>query len=95
MQREQAIRIAQYSPSSLIFCNNYKREVKKVMKGTIKTLKESFGFVKVEDQDKDYFFHMSEAIQFASLSIGDTVEFSEGIGRKGDTVAVSVELLEQ
>lgn len=71
------------------------REVKKVMKGTIKTLRESFGFITVEGQDKDLFFHKSETSQFESLEEGDTVEFSEGEGRRGDTVAVTVEKIEE
>lgn len=61
------------------------------MKGTIKTLRESYGFITVEGQDKDLFFHKSETSQFESLEEGDKVEFSEGEGRRGDTVAVTVE----
>jgi len=65
------------------------------MKGTIKTLRESFGFIEVEGQEKDLFFHKSETSQFEQLSVGDSVEFDEGEGRRGDTVAVTVEKIEQ
>ena len=61
------------------------------MKGTIKTLRESFGFIEVEGQEKDLFFHKSETSLFESLSIGDKVEFDIGEGRRGDDVAVTVE----
>ena len=64
------------------------------MKGTIKTLKATFGFIAVEDQDKDLFFHSSETSQFESLQEGDKVDFSEGAGRRGDIVAVTVEKIE-
>ncbi|MBA7603810.1 hypothetical protein ES703_10928 [subsurface metagenome] len=65
------------------------------MKGTIKTLKPTFGFITVEGQDKDLFFHSSETSQFESLQEGDKVEFDEGEGRRGDTVAVTVQKIEQ
>jgi len=64
------------------------------LKGTIKNLRDSFGFIEVEGQEKDLFFHMSESSQFESFSIGDKVEFDEGTGRRGDTVAVAVEKIE-
>ena len=65
------------------------------MKGTIKTLRESFGFIEVEGQEKDLFFHKSETSQFESLSIGDKIEFEIGEGRRGDDVAVTVEKIEK
>lgn len=64
------------------------------MKGTIKTLKSTFGFITVEGQNKDLFFHSSETSQFENLQEGDNVEFDEGEGRKGDTVAITVEKIE-
>jgi len=64
------------------------------MQGTIKNLRESFGFIEVEGREKDLFFHSSETSQFEGLAIGDKVEFDEGTGRKGDTVAVTVEKVE-
>jgi len=65
------------------------------MQGTIKTLRESFGFIEVEDREKDLFFHSSETSQFEGLSIGDKVEFEIGEGRRGDEVAKTVERVEQ
>jgi len=65
------------------------------LKGTIKNLRDSFGFIEVEGQEKDLFFHMSESSQFESFSIGDKVEFDLGTGRRGDEVAVAVEKIEQ
>ena len=65
------------------------------MQGTIKGLRESFGFIEVEDREKDLFFHSSETSQFEGLSIGDKVEFEIGEGRRGDDVAVTVEKIEQ
>lgn len=69
------------------------------MKGTIKTLREGYGFLTVEgkegEETKDLFFHSSECSQYETFEEGDTVEFSEGIGRKGDTVAVAVEKIEK
>jgi len=65
------------------------------LKGTIKNLRDSFGFIEVEGQEKDLFFHMSESSQFESFSIGDKVEFDLGEGRRGDEVAVAVEKIEQ
>jgi len=65
------------------------------MQGTIKGSRESFGFIEVEDREKDLFFHSSETSQFEGLSIGDKVEFEIGEGRRGDDVAVTVEKIEQ
>lgn len=66
------------------------------MKGTIKTLREGYGFLTVEGEEtKDLFFHSSECSQYESFEVGDRVEYSEGIGRRGDTVAVAVEKIEQ
>jgi len=65
------------------------------MKGTIKTLRESYGFITIEGKDdqekKDLFFHSSETSLFESLQEGDKVEFDIGEGRRGDDVAVTVE----
>jgi len=65
------------------------------MQGKIKNLRDSFGFIEVEGREKDLFFHMSESSQFEGFSVGDKVEFELGTGRRGDTVAVTVEKIEQ
>lgn len=72
---------------------------KDMKKGTIKTLKESFGFITVEgkegEEPRDLFFHQSECSQFESFEQGDEVEFEIGKGRRGDDVATVVEKVEQ
>ena len=70
------------------------------MKGKIKSMLASYGFITPEtsnedEEVKDLFFHKSETSQFEQLSVGDSVEFDEGEGRRGDTVAVTVEKIEQ
>jgi CspA family cold shock protein len=55
------------------------------MTGTIKTLKNGFGFIAVEGKD-DLFFHVSElaeGVDFDSLQEGQAVSFEEGSGPKG------------
>jgi len=45
-----------------------------------------FGFISVEGQDKDLFFHASElqdGVDFNSLKEGQVVEFEMGDGPKG------------
>lgn len=81
----------------LFYCNNRKREVISIMKGTIKSLLSSYGFITPEgskEDDKDLFFHKSGTSNFYELSVGDTVEYEEGEGKKGDVVAVDVEKIE-
>lgn len=53
--------------------------------GTIKVLKNGYGFIKVEGRDKDLFFHASEVANdgFNSLREGQTVTFEEGESPKG------------
>ena len=54
--------------------------------GTIKkVMDKGFGFIGVEGQDKDLFFHMNELqnVDFDSLQEGDTVEFETEDGPKG------------
>lgn len=57
------------------------------MKGTIARLMDKgFGFISVEGQDKDLFFHASElqdGVDFNSLKEGQVVEFEMGDGPKG------------
>lgn len=44
-----------------------------------------YGFIKVEGQEKDLFFHANEfqGADFESLNEGDTVEFEVTEGQKG------------
>lgn len=53
--------------------------------GTIKVLKNGYGFIKVEGQEKDLFFHASEVANdgFNSLREGQNVTFEEGDSPKG------------
>lgn len=53
--------------------------------GTIKVLKNGYGFIKVEGRDKDLFFHASEVANdgFNSLREGQTVSFEESDSPKG------------
>ncbi len=54
--------------------------------GTIAVLKDKgFGFIKVEDGEKDVFFHANELqnVQFNDLQEGDKVEFEVTEGQKG------------
>jgi CspA family cold shock protein len=57
-----------------------------MQKGTIKKVMEKgFGFIGVEGQEKDLFFHMNELqnFDFNDLREGDTVEFETEDGPKG------------
>lgn len=69
------------------------------MKGKIKSLLSSYGFItpesSSEEEAKDLFFHKSGVSQFYELRVGDVVEYDEGIGKKGDTIAVAVEKIEK
>ena len=62
-------------------------------KGTIKRLMDrGFGFIKIEEQEEDLFFHRNELIdvQFADLREGQEVEFEVARGRDGRQQAVKV-----
>lgn len=62
--------------------------------GTIKVLKNGYGFISVDGQKKDVFFHRSDLINglaFHSLEEGVEVEFEEAHGKKGPK-AVKVSL---
>jgi len=57
-----------------------------MQKGTIKkVMDKGFGFIGVEGQEKDLFFHMNELqnFDFNDLREGDTVEFETEDGPKG------------
>ncbi|NCS99895.1 cold shock domain-containing protein [Candidatus Parcubacteria bacterium] len=57
------------------------------MTGTIaKLMDQGFGFIAVEGQEKDLFFHateLQEGIDFNSLKEGQAVSFEMGEGPKG------------
>lgn len=69
------------------------------MKGKIKSLLSSYGFITPESSEgeevTDKFFHKSSTSNFYELSVGDAVEYDEGEGKKGDVVAVTVEKIEE
>ena len=56
------------------------------MTGTIKSLTEKgFGFISVEGQEKDLFFHSNSlvGVQYNELREGDTVSFETEMSPKG------------
>jgi CspA family cold shock protein len=56
------------------------------MEGTIKTLTEKgFGFITVEGESKDLFFHSNElkGVSFNELKVGDKVSFDRADSPKG------------
>lgn len=56
------------------------------MTGTIKTKTDKgFGFITVEGQEKDLFFHSNDlvGISFDELNVGDTVSFEIAQSDKG------------
>ncbi|HRH31634.1 MAG TPA: cold shock domain-containing protein [Candidatus Paceibacterota bacterium] len=62
------------------------------MNGVIKSLKEKgFGFIKIEGQEKELFFHMRGlvGVSFDELREGDAVTFDMEDGEKGPS-AVNV-----
>ncbi|MBP6926342.1 MAG: cold shock domain-containing protein [Candidatus Pacebacteria bacterium] len=62
------------------------------MNGVIKSLKEKgFGFIKIEGQEKELFFHMNSlvGVSFDELRDGDAVTFDMEDGLKGPS-AVNV-----
>lgn len=56
------------------------------MEGTIKTLTDKgFGFITVDGEDKDLFFHRNELkdVNYEDLKIGDRVSFDKADSPKG------------
>ena len=56
------------------------------MEGTIKTLTDrGFGFITVDGEDKDLFFHSNElqGITFDKLEVGDKMSFEKADSDKG------------
>jgi len=68
------------------------------LKGKIKSLLSSYGFITPESSEdeevKDLFFHKSGASQFYQLSVGDVVEYEETEGKRGEIIATTVEKIE-
>ena len=63
------------------------------MEGIIKTLvtDKGFGFITVDGEDKDLFFHKNElsGVSYEDLKVGDRVSFEKADSEKGPN-AVSV-----
>jgi len=57
------------------------------MEGTIKTLisDKGFGFITVDGEEKDLFFHRNElqGVEFEELKVGDRVSFEKTDSEKG------------
>jgi cold shock protein len=57
------------------------------MEGTIKNIvsDKDFGFISVEGEEKDIFFHKNEVkeVAFEDLSVGDKVSFEKADSPKG------------
>lgn len=57
------------------------------MEGTIKTIvsDKGFGFITIEGEEKDLFFHKNEVkgVAFEDLKVGDKVSFEKGDSPKG------------
>ena len=57
------------------------------MEGTIKNLVQdkNFGFISVEGEEKDLFFHANELkdVTFSELKVGDKVSFEKADSPKG------------
>jgi CspA family cold shock protein len=62
--------------------------------GTIARLNNGYGFITIEGQDKDLFFHVNElqGVAFDDLKEGDKVQFELGESPKGPN-AVNVSLV--
>ena len=67
------------------------------MQGVIKVLKDGFGFIKVEGENSDVFFHANNLVdvEYDDLEEGMTLRFEMGEGRNGKEQAVDVELVEE
>jgi len=70
------------------------------LKGKVKSILSSYGFITPESSEDeevktDLFFHKSGASLFYELSVGDVVEYEEGIGKKNDKIATTVEKIEE
>lgn len=57
-----------------------------MQKGTVvRLMDKGFGFIKIEGQNKDLFFHSNElqGVKFDDLKEGDALEFEVAEGQKG------------
>lgn len=63
-------------------------------KGTVKTLRNGYGFINYPESDKDIFFHATSLVgaQFDSLREGQPVEFEVGESPKGPA-AINVKVV--
>ena len=66
------------------------------MKGTIKVLKQGFGFIQSEESENDVFFHANnlQDVDFDSLNEGETLEFEVGEGQNGKEQAINITLVQ-
>ncbi len=62
------------------------------MEGTIKVLKEGFGFITSEETPNDVFFHAGGITDkdFKELRVGDTLSFEIWDGNNGKKQAVNI-----
>lgn len=65
------------------------------MIGTIKVLKEGFGFIKSDDVSSDVFFHANslEGASFNDLEEGNKVSFEIGDGKNGKKQWINIKLV--
>lgn len=67
------------------------------MKGNIKALRTSFGFIKAENEEKDLFFHQTDVIggetEFKKLVESNEVEFEKKSDIKGPK-AINIKKIE-
>ena len=65
------------------------------MVGTIKVLKEGYGFITSEENEGDVFFHANnlEGVEFDSLEQWNEVTFEIWEGRNGKSQAVDIKLV--
>lgn len=64
------------------------------MIGTIKVLKEGFGFIKSKENEQDVFFHANNLVwvEFDDLVQGNEVSFEIWEGKNGKTQWINVQL---
>lgn len=62
------------------------------MKGTIKVLKEGFGFISSNDTQNDVFFHANSIADkdFIDLKVGDALEFEIWDGNNWKKQAINI-----
>lgn len=65
------------------------------MKGTIKVIKNGFGFIKSDEVENDVFFHANnlEGVEFNDLAEWNTLDFEIGEGNNGKQQAINVKLV--